>query len=68
MEALVVTIAAIGKIVSSVVWSIAAVYIVGLITKTFLIFNGDADAKDLDSWMDFLPFRKKEKKNTIDKL
>ena len=49
---------AIGKAVSGIASAWATIYIVGIGTKTFLIYTGRATADQLKNWFDF-GFRKK---------
>lgn len=49
---------AIGKAVSGIASAWATIYVVGIGTKTFLIYTGRATADQLKNWFDF-GFRKK---------
>ena len=49
---------AIGKAVSGIASAYATIYVVGIGTKTFLIYTGRATADQLKNWFDF-GFRKK---------
>ena len=49
---------AIGKAVSGIASAWATIYVVGICTKTFLIYTGRATADQLKNWFDF-GFRKK---------
>ena len=44
---------AIGKAVSSIASAWATIYVVGIGTKTFLIYTGRATADQLKNWFDF---------------
>lgn len=63
MELLVACVEALGAIVSPIAHSITTIIVVGIITKTFLIYN-DAESEDLKDWFDFLKigdiFKKKK--------
>ena len=60
MELLVVCVEALGNIVAPVAWAFAAVMIVAIVTKTFLIYN-DVEKEDLADWFAFLKvFEKKD--------
>ena len=44
---------AIGKAVSGIASAWATIYVVGIGTKTFLIYTGKAKVEDLKGWFDF---------------
>lgn len=44
---------AIGKAVSGIASAWATIYVVGIGTKTFLIYTGRATADQLKNWFDF---------------
>lgn len=44
---------AIGKAISGIASAWAAIYVVGIGTKTFLIYTGRATADQLKDWFDF---------------
>ena len=53
MEVLGEGLIAIGKAVSGIASAWAAIYVVGIGTKTFLIYTGRATADQLKDWFDF---------------
>ena len=44
---------AIGKAISGIASAWATIYVVGIGTKTFLIYTGHATADQLKNWFDF---------------
>ena len=45
---------AIGSAVGAIATAYAFIYIVGIGTKTFLIYTGKATAEELKNWFDFM--------------
>ncbi len=53
MEAIGMGLQAIGKAIGAWATAYAFIYIVGIGTKTFLIYTGKAKVEDLKNWFDF---------------
>lgn len=53
MEIIATALEVFGRAVSAIAWSICLIYIVGIITKTVLIMNADADPEELKDWLNF---------------
>ena len=53
MELIGIGLEAIGKAISAVASAYATVYVVGIATKTFLIYTGRATADQLKDWFKF---------------
>ena len=51
---------AIGRAVGAFAWATALVYIVGIVSKTILIMNMDAEPEELKDWMNFQIWKKKD--------
>ena len=60
MELAIACVEALGAVIAPVVWAMATVIIVAIVTKTFLIYN-DVEKEDLEDWFAFLNvFKKKD--------
>ena len=53
MEAIGLGLQAIGKSIGTCAAALAWIYVVGIGTKTFLIYTGKATAEDLKNWFKF---------------
>lgn len=53
MEAIGLGLQAIGKSIGTCAMALALIYVVGIGTKTFLIYTGKATAEDLKNWFKF---------------
>ena len=53
MEAIGLGLQAIGKSIGTCAMALAWIYVVGIGTKTFLIYMGKATAEDLKNWFKF---------------
>lgn len=59
MEIIAAGLEVIGQAIAAVAWSTAFIYIIGIGTKTWLIYTGKAKTEELKGWFDFGLRRKK---------
>lgn len=59
MELLTAALEGFGNAIGAIAWATGLTYIVGFITKTWLITNGDAKPEELKGWFDF--YKRKNK-------
>lgn len=66
MEILVSIIDGIAKCIGNITWAYCICYTLGIITKTVLVVNGDADPDELTDWTELGSFfRRKKNKSDI---
>ena len=59
MEILAAALEGLGNAIGAIAWATGLTYIVGFVTKTWLIANGDCTPEELKGWFDF--YKRKDK-------
>lgn len=66
MEFLIGIIESLAQAIGHIAWASAACYIVGIVSKTILVINMDAEPEELKDWTEIGSFfRRKKNKNNI---